>query len=96
MKHVMDNSSSVPLDSIGATIQKYLDSVKLIVRVMKKTDLDKKLPDSFSLIQEVETRFSTTHDVAKRFIKSSLQLSSFLETLTNKDTLKAFNRITRE
>lgn len=52
-----------------------LNCVKKIVSTIKHAGLNEKLPDGFAFLQEVETRFGTTYDVVKRFLKSESQIS---------------------
>lgn len=63
---------------------------------MKNTDLKKKLPDVFSIMQEVKLRFKMTHDVFQRFFKSSKYLRSLFSTLDKSNTLKILDSITKE
>ena len=44
--------------------------VKALVSIFKHASLNDQLPPGYKLIQEVETRFGTTHDVVVRFLKS--------------------------
>lgn len=47
-----------------------LERVKKIVTLFKKASLNAEMPEGHALIQEVETRFGTLHDVVSRFMKA--------------------------
>lgn len=80
----------------GATIKKDVDCVKRIVTDFKHTDLNMKLPEGFSLIKEVQTRFGTTHDVIKRFIKSAHLFPRILESINRPEAFNSFTSISRD
>lgn len=61
-------------------ISKNLSSIKKIVSTVKHANFNEDLPEGYKLIQEVETRFGTTFDTVKRFIKSVSNLKSVLKT----------------
>lgn len=52
-------------------IGKDYERVRKIVKLFKKASLNVEMPDGSALIQQVETRFGTVHDVAARFIKAA-------------------------
>jgi len=64
MKHAMDEE-----DREKSAISDDLRAVKTIFRVFKHGSWNSLLPRGLHLIQEVETRFGTTHTVVNRFLK---------------------------
>lgn len=93
MRHVIDSAASTRDGSTGSKIQADVDAVKVIVRVMKKTDLNQKLTVGMCLVQEVETRFGSTYDVLKRFLKAAPHVAPLLSALTERDGMLAFERL---
>lgn len=70
MKNVMADD-----ERKAGVVSTNLSSLKTIVRIFKQGNWNKDLPPGYALIQEIETRFGTTHDVAARFIKSADKVS---------------------
>lgn len=55
----------------GSKILKHLTLLKSIVGTMNHASPNDEMPDGFSLIEKVQTRFRKTFDVVQRFVKSS-------------------------
>lgn len=77
--------------SIGSQIKGDLDKVKLIVRIMKKTGLNQKLPSGLCLVKGVETRFGSTYDTVKRFVQAAPHVRPLISTLTKREGLSEFH-----
>lgn len=75
MKNVIH---SEPITS--SEIFKNLNFAKSIVSTVKHADFNQELPNGFSIIQESPTRFGTTFEVDKRFLKSSTHLQQLIST----------------
>lgn len=65
---------------ISSEISKNLNLVKSIVSTVKHADFNQEMPDGYSLLQESPTRFGTTFDVVKRFLKSAEQLQLLISS----------------
>lgn len=70
-----------------------LSNAKILVRIFKQGELQKALDDGFKLLQEVDTRFSTTHTLASRFIKSISPLLDIVRTSDNVPAQATLDRI---
>jgi len=81
MKHCVQEQQRE--DSIE---RKVLIRVKTIVRVFKHGNWNVLLPQGYSVIQEVETRFGTTHVVVESFLKSVDKVS---DIIASKDSTAA-------
>jgi len=85
-------------DSLLQDVFNDLKSAKTLVRIFKKAGLNQRLGDEYNLIQEVETRFSSTYQVAKRFIKSgqkALELGLAHDSTANHDAMHSL-KVTRD
>lgn len=67
----------------GSQISKDLIIVKSSVGTVKHASPNEEMRGSFSLIQEVQTRFGTTFDVVCRFIKSAYLLAQLVASNSN-------------
>lgn len=80
--------SSVSTDPMLARIATDLKAVKEIVRIFKQSQWNHSLSDGRKLIQEVETRFSTTFMVVKRFLSSAEEV---FEVIERQNSISAVN-----
>lgn len=67
----------------GSKILKHLTLLKSIVGTMNHASPNDEMPDGFSLIEKVQTRFRKTFDVVQRFVKSSSWLAQLMASKAN-------------
>ncbi len=67
-------------DSTPRSVAADFRSNKRIVEDANRNGCNPHMPDVYTLIQEVETRFGTHYLVAERFLKSSSHMRSALAT----------------
>lgn len=90
MKHVVNHEIR------GKTIiADDLERVKTIVRIFKQGGWNSLLPDGHALIQEVETRFGTTHSVVQRFLKSADKVGEIIARKDSETATAAFRDLDR-
>lgn len=94
MKNAMNNSQ-ISSGEIGVDFER----VKKIVTLFKKSAMNVMMPDGCALIQEVETRFGTVHDVSRRFLKAAPHIRTVLDAHDSdaaKKAMELFNLLRRE
>lgn len=90
MKHAMKALSDNTDEPFAASVTKDIQAMKKVIAWMKRTGKNSELPRGFALMQEIDTRFGTIHDITERFIRSAQYLPSLLES----NGLTAFDSIT--
>ena len=93
LNNVMRHAIETP-DEKHKTARDDITSVKNIVRIFKQSGIANQLPIGQRLIQAAETRFGTYFTVAERFISSSSEVASILESEDKKKALEYFNSLT--
>lgn len=97
--HSLNTAMKATIQAVGraegsvALIGKEMGIIKEIVRYFKKSGLNNDLPEGFKLIQEVETRFSTTFLVAERFLKSYHLLEPIIEKSQSESIKKLWHSL---
>ena len=72
-----------------------LQNIKNIIRIFKQSNWNSLLPAGYKLMQEVETRFGTTFQVVKRFLKSSAHVQDIIAVKDSVPARTAFAALTK-